>query len=132
MENVYSFIEANGAAAQERPQEQFDKEAWKERKQQERDATYALGDETALHVNADPAARDGYLEVMARFPERSALNSLLVYAQRPDATRIGTKEDWDKEHARIRKGERGFTLIERGDAYERDDGSLGNFYDATR
>lgn len=133
MENVYSLIESDGnAPVQERPQKQFDVESWKERKQQEREAAYALGDNTAVRVNEDPEALNGYLGVMARFPERSALNTLLVYAQRPDATRIGTKEDWDKEHARIKKGERGFTLIERGDAYERDDGTLGNFYDASR
>lgn len=133
MENVYSLIESTGnAPMQERPQKQFDKEAWKERKQQEREAAYALGYDAAVRVNEDPEALNGYLGVMARFPERSALNTLLVYAQRPDATRIGTKEDWDKERARIKKGERGFTLIERGDAYERDDGTLGNFYDAAR
>lgn len=133
MDNIYSFIEANGnAASQKQPQKQFDVESWKERKRHERDEAYALGDSTAIRVNEDPEALGGYLGVMARFPERSALNSLLVYAQRPDATRIGTKEDWDKEHARIKKGEHGFTLIERGDAYERDDGSLGNFYDAAR
>lgn len=132
MENIYSFIEANNAPEKKQPKPEFDKEAWKERKRQERDAAYALGDETALRVNADPAALDGYLAVMARFPERSALNNLLVFAQRPNATRIGTKEHWDNAHARIKRGERGFTLIEQGDAYTRDDGSLGSFYNTVR
>lgn len=131
MENVYSFIEANsGAPAREEPQKQFDKEAWKERKQQERDAAYALGDETALRVNADPAALDGYLGVMARFPERSTLNGLLIFAQRPNATRIGDREHWRGEHARV-KGS-GFMIIEQGNAYEREDGTLGSYFNATR
>lgn len=131
MENVYSFIEANsGAPARKEPHKQFDKEAWKERKQQERDAAYALGDETAIRVNEDPEALHGYLGVMARFPERSALNNLLIYAQRPNATRIGDREHWHGEHARV-KGS-GFTIIEQGNAYEREDGTLGSYFNATR
>lgn len=131
MENVYSFIEANsGAPARKEPQKQFDKQAWKERRQQERDAAYALGDETAIRVNEDPEALHGYLSVMSRFPERSALNNLLIYAQRPNATRIGDREHWHGEHARI-KGS-GFTIIEQGNAYQREHGTLGSYFNATR
>lgn len=129
--DAYSLINTRQSST-DSPSKPFDKEAWKQRKRQEREDAYALGDDTALRVNADPKALDGYLDVMARFPERSALNSLLIFAQHPDATRIGDKAYWRNEHALIRKGERGFTLIEQGDGYERADGSIGSFFNAVR
>ncbi|MEG0303889.1 hypothetical protein [Gordonibacter sp.] len=131
MENIYSLIE-DKPATEAPAQEQFDVEAWKEGKQKQRDEAYALGDETALKVNSDPSALNGYLEVMARFPERTASNCLLVFAQRPSATRIGPKDYWDNEHALIKRGERGFTIIEQGDAFTRDDGSLGSYFNTVR
>ncbi len=129
MNNVYDYIASKNtdATPDKKP---FDKERWKEQRKQELADAYALGDKTALLVNADPAARDGYLEVMARFPERSALNSLLIYAQRPNATRIGDRQHWRDERARIR-GE-GFTLVEPGNSFRRDDGTLGIYYNPVR
>lgn len=130
MEDIYSLIEDSAKEPVPDTPKPFDKDEWKQRKQQERDDAYALGDDTALRVNADPQALDGYLNVMGRFPERSALNTLLIYAQRPDATRIGDRQHWRGERARV-KGE-GFVIIEQGNAYEREDGTLGNYYNAAR
>lgn len=130
MEDIYSFIEDSAKEPVPDASKRYSKEEWKQRKQQERDDAYALGDDTALRVNADPQALEAYLGVMARFPERSALNTLLIYAQRPEATRIGDRKHWRDERARV-KGE-GFVLIEQGNAYEREDGTLGSYYNAAR
>ncbi len=111
------------------PKEEFDRKAWGAKKQVEREETYAKIDETALAVNSDPAARDRYLDVMARFPNHSVQNTLLIYAQRPNASRIGDGAYWASKGARIKKNERGFSVLEPGREYTREDGSIGTFYD---
>ena len=52
MNNVYDYIASKNtdAAPDKKP---FDKERWKEQRKQELADAYALGDKTALLVNAD-------------------------------------------------------------------------------
>lgn len=130
MENIYSVIE-NKKESNFTPAESFDVEAWKAKKQQQREDTFALTDTTATRVNSDARALSEYLDTMARLPERTASNTLLIYAQRPSATRVGDKEYWANEHASIKRGEKGIAILEQGDAYVREDGSRGTFFEVT-
>ncbi len=131
MSNAYDLME-NSPVQEQQPQEDFDKEAWAQRKQQEREDVFALADETALRLNADAGARKGYAATMAALPSHSATNVLLVYAQRPEAQRIGDSAFWSQKGASIKKGERGIAILEPGREYVRDDGSVGNFYDVKK
>ena len=66
------------------PDEQsFDKDAWAERKQAERQAVYELADATAAEVCADGAKFQAYLDTQARFDRYSVTNVLLIMAQMP-------------------------------------------------
>jgi hypothetical protein len=52
-----------------------------------------------------------YLAVMSRFRKYSWGNTLLIYAQRPDATRIAGFHAWLKMQRFVRKGEKGIVIL---------------------
>lgn len=106
----------------------FDKEAWKQQKQQQREMVYSLIDDTAQTVAQDGAVFQKYLDVQSRFDRYSVANALLILAQKPDATRIADFDTWKEQGAYIRKKESGFYILEPGEEYQRDDGTVGISY----
>ena len=106
----------------------FDKEAWKQQKQEQREMVYAMIDDTAQTVAQDGAAFQKYLDVQSRFDRYSVANALLILAQKPDATRIADFDTWKEQGAYIRKKEIGFYILELGEEYQRDDGTVGISY----
>jgi len=106
----------------------FDKEAWKQQKQEQREMVYAMIDDTAQTVARDGTAFQKYLDVQSRFDRYSVANALLILAQKPDATRIADFDTWKEQGAYIRKKETGFYILEPGEEYRREDGSVGISY----
>lgn len=106
----------------------FDKEAWKQQKQEQREMVYAMIDDTAQTVARDGAAFQKYLDVQSRFDRYSVANALLILAQKPDATRIADFDTWKEQGAYIRKKETGFYILEPGEEYQREDGTVGISY----
>jgi hypothetical protein len=130
------FDDLLGAQPEEAPapEQPFDKEAWAAQKKEQREGLYALADETALGVVADPARFAQYLDTQARFDRYSATNALLVLAQRPDATQLGDLDHWKKERVFIKQGEMGnaILILPPGKEYRREDGSVGTGVDVKR
>jgi hypothetical protein len=90
-------------------------------------------DQAAAAVNIDAGTRDKYLDVMARFPHHTVSNTLLVFAQKPEATRVGDSEYWSRQNARIKQGEKGFPIIAPSkNEFVREDGSIGTFFDVKK
>ncbi len=52
-----------------------------------------------------------YLTLMSRFRKYSWLNSLLIYSQFPQATRVGGFHFWLKLGRHVRKGEKGIAIL---------------------
>ena len=111
-----------------RSDQPFDKEAWAQKKQEQRETVYALIDETATGVAQDGDTFQKYLDVQSRFDRYSVSNALLILAQRPNATVIKDFDTWKDQGAYIRKKETGFYIIEPGEEYQREDGSTGISY----
>ena len=103
----------------------FDKEAWIERKRQERADAYALLDEGTLEVAKDPESFRDYLNVQARFDRYSVSNAVLIAHQRRDATRIADFNSWEEEGVSVKKGEQSLVILEPGSEYTREDGTTG-------
>ena len=103
----------------------FDKEAWAERKQAERQEVYELADATTLEVSEDGEKFKAFLDVKSRLIHYSATNALLVLAQKPLATQLRDFEGWKAEGASIKRNESHIKILEAGDNYERPDGSIG-------
>lgn len=106
----------------------FDKEAWKQQKQEQREMVYAMIDDMAQTVARDGAAFQKYLDVQSRFDRYSVANALLILAQKPDATRIADFDTWKEQGTYICKNESGFYILEPGEEYRREDGSVGISY----
>ena len=103
----------------------FDKEEWASRKQQDREAAYAMVDDTLKKMGTDAKAFQTYLDVQSKFERYSVSNALLVTAQKPEATDLGDANFWRGKGGYIRKGESGILLMEPGNSYTRRDGSKG-------
>ncbi|MCL6557595.1 MAG: hypothetical protein K6U74_02110, partial [Firmicutes bacterium] len=89
---------------------------------------YTMIDNAAGTVAQDGAKFQGYLDVQSRFDRYSVSNALLIFAQRPNATRIADFDSWKDQGAFIRKKESGFYILEPGEEYQREDGSTGTSY----
>lgn len=123
MSNFDDLFEAKPQQEQEdRP---FDKEAWAEKKQAERQEVYELADATTQEVAADGDKYKAFLDVKSRLIHYSATNALLVLAQRPLATQLRDFESWKAEGVSIKRNESHIKILEAGDNYERPDGSIG-------
>ena len=72
----------------------FDKNAWIEKKQQERQEVYDLMDKTADEVKVDIDKYKQYLDVQGRFDKYSVGNALVISASLPTATQLKEFDDW--------------------------------------
>ena len=72
----------------------FDKEEWASRKQQDREAAYAMVDDTLKKMGTNGKAFQTYLDVQSKFERYSVSNALLVAAQKPEATDLGDANFW--------------------------------------
>lgn len=106
---------------------QLSKEDYIAKKQAERDAIFELSDNTALEVSADGDKFRQYLDVQARFDRYSAPNTLLILAQKPEATRIGNFDYWKSQGGFVKPGQTGISILEPHD-YIKEDGSPGTGY----
>lgn len=129
MSNLDDIFDASVQQEQAyQPDAPFDKDAWAAKKQAERVSAYELIDRTAENVGQDGAAFQTYLDVQSRFDRYSVGNALLIMAQKPDATRLGDFDYWKENGGFTKKNEKGFTILEPGNEYTRDDGSIGVSY----
>lgn len=110
----------------------FDKSAWIEKKQQERQEVYDLMDKMADEVKTDINKYKQYLDVQGRFDKYSVGNALVITANLPTATQLKEFDDWKETGAFIKKGENGIKILEPGDSYTRADGTSGTSYNVKK
>ena len=116
----------------EQSSQPFDKDAWADRKKAERQSVYELADTTAEAVSADGGKFREYLEVQARFDRYSATNALLVLAQMPQATQIRDYDGWKDAGVSVKRHPKPISILEPGNEYQREDGSVGTYYNVKR
>ena len=85
-------------------EQEFDREAWAAQKKERRDALYVMAHEMADAALTDTSALADYLGVQAKLGKTSVVNSLLVAAQKPEASFIRSFEDWQKHGRSVMKG----------------------------
>lgn len=129
MENFDSLFDAQ---AKNLPEQPFDKEAWAEKKQTQRAELYEMTDETADRALCEPEMLAAYLGMQARLGRTSVSNTLLVMAQRPDATRVMAYEDWQQKGRSVKRNEKALLVLEANGEYQREDGSMATSYDVKR
>ena len=132
--NNFDDIFSAPAEKNARSDRPFDKDAWAAKKQEQRQAAYDLADSTAEAVAADGSRFRDYLEVQSRFDRYTVTNALLILAQKPEATQLRDFESWRSTGAFIKRQEmsHGISILEPGDEYRREDGSIGTYYNVKK
>ena len=103
----------------------FDKDAWIEKKRQERAEAYELLGEATAEIVSDGERFRDYLNTQARFDRYSVSNALLIAFQRPGSTKVADFGTWKDDDVSVNKGEKAITILEPGNEYTREDGSTG-------
>ena len=94
MSQIFDVIEK---AINNRENGGFDKEKWKQKKQEQKEWAYKTQDEMAEKIVADTNKLKQYLKVQSNFPSYSVGNALLVTARYPQATLLKDRDGWKKE-----------------------------------
>lgn len=110
----------------------FDKDAWAEKKKAERQSVFDLADATAGAVCTDGNKFREYLDLQARFDRYSATNALLILAQMPQATQVRDYDGWKDSGVSVKRRPKAISILEPGDEYRREDGSIGTYYNVKR
>ena len=99
-----------------------------------RNRCYELSEQTTAAVSTDSGAFQQYLDVQSRFDRYTANNALLIMAQNPDAQKLGDYGYWKDQGAYVKRMERKHPvlILEPGKEYEREDGSIGTYYNAKK
>lgn len=129
MENYDSMFAKQNAQPQQEP---LDREAWAQQKREQRQQLYDTVEEMTDKALSDPAVLSDYLNMQARLGKTSVANTLLLVAQKPDATFVAGYDDWQKRGRSVKKGEKGVMVLEANGEYERTDGSLGVNFDVKK
>lgn len=99
-----------------------------------RELCYSMADEMAMNVANDPKVFQSYLDMQSKFPNYSVNNVLLVLKQMPQATQLGDLSYWKNQKNYIRRNElnKYVLILEPGDEYRREDGSIGTYINAKK
>lgn len=97
-------------------QEPFDTEAYKQRKQEERQAVFGLADSAAIQLAGDENNLKEFLDITSRL-DYSPTNSLLIQMQRPLASYLREGDSWKEDGFYIKKGEKAIKLLKQDGDY---------------
>lgn len=117
--NIQQKVEQRGT--------QLSSEEYAEKKRAERDRVFELSCTSVLEVTNDGGKFKQFLDAQSHFDRYSAVNTLLIIAQKPDATRIGNYDYWKDRGGFIKKDEKGISILEPQE-YEKEDGTQGVGY----
>lgn len=128
MANFDDLLNSTPAGEQGAQQEsQLSKEEYAAKKKAEREEVFALSDKTAMEVAGDGGEFQRYLNVQAANDRYSAVNALLILAQKPEAARLGTFDHWKKQNCSVKPGQKAISILEPQE-YTKDDGTPGIGY----
>ena len=126
MENFDSLF-SNQQQCSEQP---FDKKQWAQQKQEKRQELYDTIDKMADRTLSEPEMLAAYIKTQARLGMTSVANTLLIAAQKPEASYVMSYDDWTQKGRSVKRGGNGFFILEANGEYNREDGSLATSYDA--
>lgn len=99
-----------------------------------RNRCYELSEQVTAQVATDSGVFQQYLDIQSRFDRYTANNALLIMAQRPDAQKLGDYGYWREQGVYVKRMEKKnpVLIMEPGKEYEREDGSIGTYYNAKK
>ena len=99
-----------------------------------RNRCYELSEQVTAQVATDGQMLQNYLDVQSTFDRYAVNNALLILAQRPDSQKLGDYGYWRDHGTYVTRMERQnpVLILEPGKTYEREDGSIGTYYNAKK
>ena len=99
-----------------------------------RNRCYELSEQVTAQVATDGKMLQKYLDVQSTFDRYTTNNALLILAQRPDAQKLGDYGYWRDHGFYLKRMERQnpVLILEPGKTYKREDGTVGNYYNAKK
>lgn len=88
------------------------KEEFAARKKAEKDAAYETIDYSITQIMQDADKFKDYLRFQSHMERYTVSNTLLIMAQRPDATQLKSADSWNELGASVNKGEKGIQILE--------------------
>lgn len=125
MDNYDDIFNAQSAEPSDTKKPKDSRKDWAAKKQEQRKEIYNLIDSTTEQMAANGGLFQTYLDVQSRFDRYSVKNAILVTAQRPDAEKLASFDDWSADGVSVNKGEKGISILIPDKEYRRSDGSRG-------
>ena len=99
-----------------------------------RNRCYELSEQVTAQVATNGQMLQNYLDVQSTFDCYAVNNALLILAQRPDSQKLGDYGYWRNHGTYVKRMERQnpVLILEPGKTYEREDGSIGTYYNAKK
>ena len=94
---------------------------------EKRQSLFAMANEQTLKAVESPESYLQYLRLQSTL-DYTVTNTLLVMAQQPNATMLKDYTHWREMDKFVRKGEKGISILEPGNEYQRHDGTIGISY----
>ena len=126
------FNASQSVETDEKSYSSFDKEEWAAQKKQEREDAFALIDTTAEHMANDGALFQSYLDVQAHFDRYSVGNAPSHHGTEAGGNPACGLQSWRENGVYIKKGEVGIVLLEPGEEFTKEDGSVGVSYNSKK
>ena len=73
----------------------YDKEAYKQRKKEQKEQAYKMIDEALEELKGNLSALKEYFDIQSRFDMYTPRNALLIKKQCPTAMQLKTRKDWN-------------------------------------
>ena len=104
---------------------------WKKMKDQQRADTIELLNKATQDIVDNPGFFETYLNTQARMDRYTVSNALLIAAQLPDATKLRTFSEWEKDGASVLKGNKSISIIEPS-TFTKKDGSTATSFNVKK
>lgn len=121
-----SFNRNNGE-----PRQQMTKEEYAQKKEEERNAAYAMIDEGFNTIFQNPENFMQYLDTQSRLDRYSVANTVLIMQQLPETTQLKDYKDWSETGVTVKRGSKSIMILEPKE-YSREDGNVGISYNVKR
>lgn len=99
--------------------ENNEKKEWVEKQKKKREQLFAMIEAACPTIVSSIEKMSEFLKVQSNFEKYSLNNNILIFAQKPDATKVKDFNGWKDEGGSVKKGSKGFFIMEPS-AYKKD------------
>ena len=93
-------------------EENKEKKEWVEKQKKKREQLFEMIEAACPTIVSSIEKMSEFLKVQSNFEKYSLNNNILIFAQKPDATKVKDFNGWKDEGGSVKKGSKGFFIME--------------------